>query len=494
MSDITLSSAVRKNLLSLQNTATMMSKTQERLATGKKVNSALDNPTNFFTAAALSSRANDFSRLLDSVSNAVQTLEAADNGIKAITRLVESAQATARQALQTAKGDITTAASTGTDINLNTSNGVSSTDSGVTGSFDIVTVTGGLTTTIVTDGKSLDELATEISLITNVTATVTEDPANDGEFRLNITGSSETFTIANNAGTAAVDLGINLGSAGALSTGGYVDMNTSNGTSAVDIPSISGTSSITVTVDGINTAVSLTGNESFDQIAAKLSEVEGITATVVAGTTAGEFRLAIAASDDVRAFSIAGSPPGLGIEGNSDVAASTNTQNAIRENFQKEYNELLKQINDLTKDAGFNGNNLLDSRDLKVIFSEDGSSSLKIKGVDITATGLGLTQITGDSFQYNGEVDNTLTDLKNALANLRSQASTFGSNLSVVQTRQDFTKNMMSTLETGAANLVLADINEEGANMLALQTRQQLSTTALSMASQADQSVLSLFR
>ncbi|MFK7791356.1 MAG: ABC transporter substrate-binding protein, partial [Devosiaceae bacterium] len=101
MSDVTLSSAVRSNLLSLQNTADMMSKTQERLATGLKVNSALDNPTNFFTASALNSRASDLARLLDGVSNATQTLEAADNGISAITKLVESAQATARQALQT---------------------------------------------------------------------------------------------------------------------------------------------------------------------------------------------------------------------------------------------------------------------------------------------------------------------------------------------------------------------------------------------------------
>ncbi|MEO0384087.1 MAG: ABC transporter substrate-binding protein, partial [Pseudomonadota bacterium] len=99
MSDITLSSAVRSNLLSLQGTADLMSKTQERLATGLKVNSALDNPTNFFTASALNSRASDLGRLLDGVSNATQTLEAADNGIEAITKLVESAQATARQAL-----------------------------------------------------------------------------------------------------------------------------------------------------------------------------------------------------------------------------------------------------------------------------------------------------------------------------------------------------------------------------------------------------------
>ncbi|MDP1165780.1 flagellin N-terminal helical domain-containing protein, partial [Klebsiella pneumoniae] len=76
----------------------MMSQTQNRLATGKKVNSALDNPTNFFTSQNLNSRANELSSLLDGISNATKTLEAADNGIKGITKLVESAQSTARQA------------------------------------------------------------------------------------------------------------------------------------------------------------------------------------------------------------------------------------------------------------------------------------------------------------------------------------------------------------------------------------------------------------
>ena len=98
MSDITLSAGVRQNLLSLQRTADLMSTTQNRLATGKKVNSALDNPTNFFTSESLSSRANDLSNLLDGISNSIKTLETADKGIKAITDLVESAQSTVRQA------------------------------------------------------------------------------------------------------------------------------------------------------------------------------------------------------------------------------------------------------------------------------------------------------------------------------------------------------------------------------------------------------------
>jgi flagellin len=118
MADITLSSAVRANLLSLQTTADLLSSTQTKLATGLKVNSALDDPSAFFTASSLQSRANDLSRILDSVGGAVQTIKAADEGISSITKLVESAQATARQALQSAKPTNATVTGSGASISV----------------------------------------------------------------------------------------------------------------------------------------------------------------------------------------------------------------------------------------------------------------------------------------------------------------------------------------------------------------------------------------
>ena len=127
-----------------------------------------------------------------------------------------------------------------------------------------------------------------------------------------------------------------------------------------------------------------------------------------------------------------------------------------------------------------------------MIFNEDGSSSLTINGVDFSAAGLGIAA-AGNNFLDEASINTSLGQLDTALATLRSQASTLGSNLSVVEFRKDFTEGLINTLETGAANLTLADTNEEGANLLALQTRQQLSSTALSLASQADQNVLRLF-
>ncbi len=105
-SDIQLSQAVRSNLLSLQNTAEMMSRTQTRLATGNKVNSALDNPINFFTASGLNARAAELNGLQDSMSNAISTIEAADKGLTAITKITEQMQATVRQAMQVTTEDL----------------------------------------------------------------------------------------------------------------------------------------------------------------------------------------------------------------------------------------------------------------------------------------------------------------------------------------------------------------------------------------------------
>jgi flagellin-like hook-associated protein FlgL len=273
MSDIVLSAGVRSNLLQLQQTSDLMTRTQTRLATGKRVNSALDNAINFFTAQGLDNRANDLSSLLDSMSNAINTIQAADNGITAMTKLVQSAQSLVSQARQT----------------------------------------------------------------------------------------SDTATQAT---------------------------------------------------------------------------------------------------------------------------------------LSSQFDALLTQIGQLAGDAGFNGVNLLGGDSLTVNFNEDATSSTTITGVDYTnanATALGIANAAGN-WQSSANIDTAADDLTAALTTLRSESQTLSANLSTVQIRQDFTKATINTLQNGSAALTLADSNEEGANLLALQTRQQLSTTALSLSAQADQNVLRLFQ
>jgi flagellin len=272
MSDIVLSAGVRSNLLQLQQTSDLITKTQTRLATGKRVNSALDNPINYFTAQGLDNRASDLSNLLDAESNAINTIQAANNGITAITKLVQSAQSLVSQAQQT-------------------------------------------------------------------------------------------------------------------------------------------------------------------------------TDTTVQATLASQF------------------------------------------------NSLLVQIGQLAGDSGFNGINLLGGDNLTVTLNEDATSTTTVTGVDYTNANSGLSIANAtNNWATSADILAASSDLTAALTTLRAESQALGSNLSIIQIRQDFTKAMINTLQTGSSDLTLADSNEEGANLLALQTRQQLSTTALSLAAQADQNVLRLFR
>ena len=536
MSDITLSKAVRSNLLSLQSTATMMGKTQERLATGLKVNSALDNPTNFFTASSLNSRASDLGQLLDSVSNAVQTIAAADKGISAITKLVETAQATARQALQTpatvdsttaatagsitggtfASMDFTTTAATAGTATLAAADFATSTfGTGDTLTFDIDVDGAGSPTTITIDETDvasvgdnnatiddIDELAAAINAAGGLPAGVTAAVDNGNlVFTSGTTGTSSSVAIS---GVTANDNSSN----GSITTAGLDQVTSTAGQAA----GAAKTLSFDVTVDGgssqtvtINiAAVQAVGNSDgvIDSVAELASIVDAqLDATVTVDGTGASLVLSSATTGTTSSVAIASTTAtnvtntsGIADASDSGAAASTTSgANPKREELREQYNELLGQIDELVKDAGFNGVNLLDGDDLSVLFNEDGSSKLDIAGVELDSTGLGLSTISANGFDNDAAINSTLDALKSGIDTLRTQASKFGANLSVVETRQDFTKNMINVLETGAANLTLADTNEEAANLLALQTRQQLSSTALSLASQADQNVLRLF-
>ncbi|WP_200913633.1 flagellin, partial [Devosia sp. Leaf64] len=192
---------------------------------------------------------------------------------------------------------------------------------------------------------------------------------------------------------------------------------------------------------------------------------------------------------------------GVDTNGNGAVNALKIDGNSVRANLSKQFNELRDQLDKLADDSSFNGINLLRGDKLKITFNESGTSSIDIQAKDangntrgINASNLGVESLVAEDLDTDEKIDAFLGKLSSALTELRSQASAFGSNLSSVENRQSFTKNMINTLETGAANLTLADTNEEAANLLALQTRQQLSSSALSMASQQDQAVLQLLR
>ena len=165
-----------------------------------------------------------------------------------------------------------------------------------------------------------------------------------------------------------------------------------------------------------------------------------------------------------------------------------------RDNLVFQYNNIINQITTTSQDSSFNGINLLGGDTLKLTFNETGKSTLNIQGVNFNPAGLGLDVLNTGAFKDNSAINDIVTALNGASSTLRAQASAFGSNLSIVQIRQDFSKNLINVLQTGSSNLTLADTNEEAANSQALSTRQSIAVSALALANQSQQSVLQLLR
>ncbi|CAO4146520.1 flagellin N-terminal helical domain-containing protein [Methylorubrum aminovorans] len=397
-SGITLSAATRQNLLSLQDTSSLTATTQNRLATGLKVSSALDSPVNFFTAQNLSNRSTDLGGLLDGISNGVQAIQAANQGITSIQKLIDSAKSTANQALSTQ---------------------------------------------ITTTGTAASDFAASTTTSTSVT------------FFVN--GASKTATIATN-------------------------------------------STIDAAITALNTQA---GSTMFSKDTTGKKIVLNASAAVEFASTAGQTALGFAAGTGAATADKYGT--GNTVAGNSANLTISGVE--TRTKLAEQYNSLLIQITQLAKDSSFNGINLISNGDasnkLHIAFNERDTANLEVQGQDLTADGLKLTSITGNSgatadgqgnFLLDTDIKGTLTKLTAGSDTLRAASSTFGSNLSVVQNRQDFTKRIVNILDTGAANLTNADLNEEAANSQALSTRQSLGISALSLANQAQQGILQLLR
>ncbi len=168
---------------------------------------------------------------------------------------------------------------------------------------------------------------------------------------------------------------------------------------------------------------------------------------------------------------------------------------AIRASLVGQYNNIITQITTTAQDSSFNGINLLNGDNLKLTFDETAKSTLAINGVTFNASRPRPCSLTaGTDFLDNSSANAALTKLSSASTTLRTEASALGSNLSVVQIRQDFNKNLINVLQTGSSNLTLADTNQEAANSQALSTRQSIAVSALALANQSQQSVLQLLR
>ncbi|SHH61730.1 flagellin [Bradyrhizobium erythrophlei] len=517
MSGIVLTAAVRQNLLSLQSTADLLATTQGRLASGKKVNTALDNPTNFFTAQGLDNRASDINNLLDSIGNGVQVLQAANTGITSLQKLVDSAKSIASQVLQTTVGytprsNVSSAPIPGaTPTNLlgtGTNNTVTGT--AITGAAAKTTKLSALTPAVsaATDsftinGSTISFSSTNGNSITATGASLDLSTATVGDLLSaidTITGTGTPSTLTAGALTLSTGTTTNLLIGGNATTLGKLGLTA--GQTAITPPALSGQTLIigpTPPANGNGTSII------FGTGSGQISTLNQLNAVLAANnlqagiSPSGVINIVTtndAASSKIGA--ITGTATGAGAAFNGLVppapVADPDSQ-ATRAGLVAQYNNVLNQINTTSQDASFNGINLLNGDTLKLTFNETGKSTLNINGVTYNLAGLGLATLTaGTDFLDSNSANNVLTSLNAASTSLRSEASSLGSNLSIVQIRQDFSKNLINVLQTGSANLTLADTNEEAANSQALSTRQSIAVSALALANQSQQSVLQLLR
>jgi flagellin len=512
MSGIVLSASVRQNLLSLQSTAALLATTQNDLATGNKVNSALDNPTEFFTAQSLNNRASDISNLLDGIGNGVQVLQAANTGITSLQSLIANAQSIANQVLQEPTGY-----DTKSNVTSNTLTGATATNllgaalSNVTGTAvqtddttpvaisgaTLLSGASGALSTAITTGDTLVVNGTTFSFVAGNTSTGTNIGVGDSVSDLlahiatatGVTGSVSNGTITLTPPPLGLTLsGSALGKLGLTTTGdGLLGQTLTIGATGGGTPT-------TITF-GFGAGQVATLNELNDALAANnlqagigtTGQLNIVTSNDAASSTIGALSGSAASSGG--AFFVNGAAAAGGAP-----VADPNSQ-ATRANLVNQYNNVLQQINTTAQDSSFNGINLLNGDTLKLVFDETARSTLSIQGVTFNDAGLGLSALTvGTDFLDSNSANTVLASLDAASTTLRSEASALGSNLSIVEIRQDFNKNLINVLQTGASNLTLADTNEEAANSQALSTRQSIAVSALALANQSQASVLQLLR
>ncbi|MBN9332610.1 flagellin [Devosia sp.] len=363
---INLSANARTGLTVLRNVAEQMATTQNRLVTGKAVNSPLDNVSKFFTASSMDTRAASIDALMDNINAAQSSMKAASEGIKGIQGLIKEARALTSQALTSTK---------------------------------------------------TSEVATGSATVTNATAITDADT-------IVVTTASGAYTYTAAGGTGSV--------------GDFINKLNADTTSGVKGSLVDGKLTLT---SSKNEAITITG-----------------TGT---GTSA------------------------------TGLPASSTAVNSARESLAKQFDVLRGEIDRIAKDAGINGLNLLAGDKIQLPLNENGTSNTEIKGTTVSAASLGVTTASG-SWQSDANINASLDALIAAGDSLQATSASFSSNQSIINARKDFNSSLSDILKSSASQLTAADMDQEAANLVALQTRQQMATTALSIMQSSETTALRL--
>ena len=562
MSGISLTASMRSNLLSRQNIAGQQDIVQNRLATGLKVSSAIDNPSSYYTASSLNNRAADLTALLDTMSQGVQTIKAASEGLQTVSTFLEQAASVAETALSnidypdadffkqlvgnngavvTTTEELFAAINAGKEtvvvygtININDTDGdiifkenQKIVGVGYIGNFDsdinkfsqlIITTSEAQGEGILLNGNNslVSDLTIDFSSFYNGEQGIVKDVINTGshlqnntvknlDIKLSISRrdgrnsasaiAARSGSILNVAGNINIEVNNNAWGIFAETTStininaninGNANINTHN-SSVINISSASKirASSLSAFLSAVINIEA--GTELFFEKDDAVSVVRAKNNITIDNKrynfdnilTADFMALASTNSDDFFTGAFA-----------EKSFSKSNYRSDIGGKYITSYLGILEQMDQVALDSAYKGVNLLQGQTLKINFNEDRSSQITVSGVEISSTALEL-QTT--EWQNSQNIAASLAEIAAALNQIRSFASEFGNYYSIVTTRQDFTENLINVLEEGSDKLTLADMNQESANMLALQTSQQLAVNSLSLASQASQAVLRLF-
>ena len=612
--DISLNASMRSNLLSLQQIAKLQDRTQLRLSTGLKVNSAIDNPSSYYTASSLNNRADDLSALLDAMGQGVQTIKAANEGLEKAEDLISQMKAIAEQ-VNTGSyvpekeyfikevGNNGAVVSTADELRAAVDSGKETIC--VYGKIDLgdISATGGLSLQEnqklvgvnyfgnFADGEGFSSISATDSVASHALIDIRKTGCLVSDLSINYVNNvtiGEAVAIKSSGSGVVTDLqnlnivakfsdtntngyaraAIAAGSGGVTNIQGKMNMKTS-GYLGIGIFSSSGSISnilsganINILTTGqfgygiltlINSTNNLNGNISITTLG---NNSYGIINSVTSGnqthisssaqiylnTTASGFYngyndgldnniLEIAKGakiafekngttkwyevqkdyrDENTSTSVTNYIAADNVEATLDVATASSWQTAADiieaqlqeaaqsaeeekqgyQAYQNQFNSALSQYDALIKDSAYKGINLLEEDQLKVNFNEDKSANVLVQGVDVTSKSLGLMSA---DWQTSKDVAESLSQVLSVRDKLRTAATKLGNYYSIITERQTFTENLINVLTEGADKLTLADMNEESANMLALQTQQNLAVNSLSLASQASQAVLRLF-
>jgi flagellin-like hook-associated protein FlgL len=448
---ISLTAGMKNALTSLQDLQENIKSTNNRLATGKKVNSALDNALNFFLADSFKGRAKGLEVIQDNIGLGLNVLKQTDKALSSIKISLEQAEGTLRAAINAPGGnakavssfafrDANTGAANAGALLAEAAGGLdrSRLQVGDTVTVNLVRVTAGGTATVIGTGTTLTTAAG--TTVQNLLDGINNNTS------INVAGQSPRISAyLNDSGNIVVE---NQVAGSDLATG-------------------------------------------------QTFALQFVVNTAGGGTQTQNNTL------DIFGFSgaVGSSPTSTGTGTQTVVQLGSSTENETRRAAANAFREVLSQVRNTALDAGYNGTNLLQGDFLRTGFNEEGTTSLTTQGRRIDASSLGfsldnISASSGDAFrnfQGDREISNALGKIKKAKDTIGGLSTTFSSNANLLTNRQDFNKSAIANFNDGADLLTLADINEEGAALTSLQTRQQLSITSLSLANQSDQAILRLF-